>query len=63
VPSYGTVSRGWRVVQEVKRLNRFRRVAIFGVMIGEGRKGLEFMRNLARATGGLAVDGKGRRLG
>ena len=56
-------SRGGRVVLEIKRLNRFRRVVIHGVMLDDGKKGLEFMRDLAQATGGVAVDANGRRLG
>jgi HEAT repeat protein len=63
VPSYGTVSRGWRVVQEIRRSNRFRRVVVHGVMLGEGKKGREFMRELAGATGGFAVDAQGKPLG
>ncbi len=63
VPSYGTVSRGWRIVSELRRRNRFRRVVIFGVMLDGSKKGRKFMQDLTGAMGGQAVDARGRRLG
>ena len=52
VPSYGTVSRGWRIVQEIRRLHRWRRVVIHGIMLDDSKWGIQFMRDLAEATGG-----------
>lgn len=52
VPSRGRYDRGFRLVDEFVRLNRFRRVAIDAVLIGEKGADREFMESLASATGG-----------
>jgi HEAT repeat protein len=63
VPSFGTVKRDYRVLQEVRRLNRWRRVVIHTILLGEKGTDRRFMKELAALTGGQAVDGKGRPLG
>jgi len=62
VPSYGTVSRDFRVRQEVRRHNRWRRVAIHTVLLGTRGTDRRFMKRLASENGGIAVDGSGRPL-
>ncbi|MHC4931706.1 MAG: HEAT repeat domain-containing protein [Planctomycetota bacterium] len=63
VPSFGTVKRDYRVLQEVRRLNRWRRVVIHTILLGEKGTDRKFMKALAALTGGRAVDGKGCPLG
>ncbi|MCC7137769.1 MAG: hypothetical protein IT460_05000 [Planctomycetes bacterium] len=61
VPSMGTYDRGFRLVDELVRANRFRRVAVDTVLVGSKGTDREFMADLADATGGRFQDaGKGR---
>ena len=62
VPSYGTVARDFRVLQEVRRHNRWRRVVIHTILLGTKGTDRKFMASLAGATGGRAVDADGRSL-
>ena len=62
VPSYGTVSRDYRVLQEVRRHNRWRRVAIHTILLGSKGTDRKFMRSLAAQNGGIAVDAAGQPL-
>jgi HEAT repeat protein len=62
VPSYGTVARDFRVLQEVRRHNRWRRVVIHTILLGTKGTDRKFMAALAGATGGRAVDADGRSL-
>ena len=52
VPSRGAFDRPERVVAEFARWNRFRRVAVDTVLVGEARADREFMSSLSAATGG-----------
>ena len=61
-PSRGTVSREFRVRQEIQRLNRWRRVQINTILLGEKTVDRNFMKRLADGNGGVAVDGEGKRL-
>jgi hypothetical protein len=63
VPSYGTVSRDYRVLQEVRRANRWRRVATHTILLGSKGTDKKFMRSLARQNGGIAVGADGQPLG
>jgi len=63
VPSYGSVARDFRVLQEVSRHNRWRRVVIHTILLGSKGTDRKFMASLAAATGGRAVDADGRSLG
>lgn len=63
VPSYGSVARDFRVLQEVSRHNRWRRVVIHTILLGSKGTDRKFMSSLAAATGGRAVDADGRSLG
>ena len=63
VPSFGTVKRDYRILQEIRRLNRWRRVRIHTILLGKKGTDRKFMRDLAALTGGLAVDAEGRPLG
>ncbi len=60
VPSFGTVSRDFRVLQEVRRHNRWRRVAIHTILLGTRGTDRRFMSRLAAENGGVAVDGTGQ---
>ena len=62
VPSYGSVKRDYRVLQEVRRHNRWRRVAIHTILLGTKGTDRKFMRALAIQNGGHAVDAEGRSL-
>jgi len=62
VPSYGTVSRDYRVLQEVRRHNCWRRVAIHAILPVSKGTDRKFMRSLAAQNGGIAVDAAGQRL-
>ena len=63
VPSYGSVKRDYRVLQEVARANRWRKVVIHTILLGTRGTDKKFMRRLAEQTGGTAVDAEGRPLG
>jgi HEAT repeat protein len=52
VPSRGRFDRGFRLIDEFARLNRFRRVAVDTVLVGEKNADREFMESLAASTGG-----------
>ncbi|MEM8885710.1 MAG: hypothetical protein AAGD14_16715 [Planctomycetota bacterium] len=62
VPSYGTVSRDYRVRQEVRRVNRWRRVAIHTILLGTRGTDRKFMLALATENGGFAVGADGKPL-
>ncbi|MHC4955705.1 MAG: HEAT repeat domain-containing protein [Planctomycetota bacterium] len=62
VPSYGSVKRDYRVLQEVRRKNRWRRVAIHTILLGTKGTDRRFMRDLARENQGSAVDAEGQPL-
>jgi hypothetical protein len=51
-PSRGRYDRGFRLIDEFVRLNRFRRVTVDTVLVGEGGADKAFMEALATATGG-----------
>ncbi|MCZ6785538.1 MAG: HEAT repeat domain-containing protein [Planctomycetota bacterium] len=61
-PTRGTVSRDFRIRQEIRRLNRWRRVRINTILLGEKMVDRRFMERLADGNGGVAVDGEGKRL-
>ena len=56
VPSMGTYDRGFRLLDEFVRANRFRRVAVDTVLVGTKGADREFMSDLADATGGRFMD-------
>lgn len=56
VPSMGTYDRGFRLLDEFVRANRFRRVAVDTVLVGTKGADREFMADLADATGGRFMD-------
>ncbi|MBL9085845.1 MAG: hypothetical protein JNM10_01770 [Planctomycetia bacterium] len=56
VPSMGTYDRGFRLIDEFVRANRFRRVAVDTVLVGTKGADREFMADLADATGGRFMD-------
>jgi len=59
-PSRGRYDRGFRLIDELKRANRFRQVVIHTVLTGHDRADREFLEDLAQATGGRFSDaGKG----
>ncbi len=62
VPSYGSVKRDYRVLQEVRRHNHWRRVAIHTILLGKKGTDKKFMLALATQNGGQAVDADGRPL-
>jgi len=62
VPSYGTIKRDYRVLQEIRSSNRWRRVAIHTILLGSKGTDRKFMRNLAHENGGMAVGADGRPL-
>jgi hypothetical protein len=63
VPSFGTIKRDYRILQEIRRRNRWRRVVIHTILLGSKGTDREFMAQLAGEHGGTAVDAQGRRLG
>ena len=62
VPSYGTIKRDFRVLQEVRAKNRWRRVVIHTILLGSRGTDRKFMRALARDNGGVAMGSDGRPL-
>ena len=61
-PSRGRFDRGFRLIDELERANRFRRVVIHTVLTGRARADREFLEDLARSTGGRFRDaGSGSR--
>jgi hypothetical protein len=52
IPSRGRFDRGFRMIDEFVRANRFRRVTVDTVLVGEGGADKAFMTALAAATGG-----------
>jgi hypothetical protein len=56
VPSMGTYDRGFRLLDEWVRANRFRRVAVDTVLVGTKGTDREFMAALAEASGGRFQD-------
>jgi hypothetical protein len=52
----GTYDRGFRLLDEFVRANRFRRVAVDTVLVGTKGADREFMADLADATGGRFMD-------
>lgn len=64
VPSRGTYDRGDRLIEELAKANRFRRVAVDTVLVGTKGADRRFMQELADATGGRFQDAtKARRPG
>jgi hypothetical protein len=57
VPSMGTYDRGFRLVDEFVRANRFRRVAVDTVLVGKKGADRDFMQDLADGTGGAFQEG------
>jgi HEAT repeat protein len=55
-PSRGRFDRGFRLIDELERANRFRRVVIHTVLTGQERADREFLADLARSTGGRFSD-------
>ena len=55
-PSRGRFDRGFRLIDELRRENRFRRVVIHTVLTGRARADREFLEDLARSTGGRFSD-------
>jgi HEAT repeat protein len=51
-PSRGRYDRGFRLIDEFTRLNRFRRVTVDAVLVGENDTDRKFMEALAASTGG-----------
>jgi HEAT repeat protein len=62
VPSFGTVKRDYRIHQEIRKRNRWRRVVIHTILLGTKGTDRKFMQRLASDSGGVAVDVTGRRL-
>jgi HEAT repeat protein len=62
VPSFGTVTRDYRIHQEIRKRNRWRRVVIHTILLGARGTDRAFMKRLATDSGGVAVDADGRRL-
>jgi len=55
-PSRGRFDRGFRLIDELKRANRFRQVVIHTVLTGHARADLEFLEDLSASTGGRFSD-------
>jgi HEAT repeat protein len=55
-PSRGTYDRDFRLIQELAKENRFRRVVVHAVLAGTSGADREFMRELATSTGGRFTD-------
>ena len=55
-PSRGTYDRDFRLIMEIEKDNRFRRVAIHTVLVGDKGKDRKLMERLARMTGGRFAD-------
>lgn len=55
-PSRGTYDRDFRLIQELVRANRYRRVVVHTVLAGRARADRAFLEELALATGGRFSD-------
>lgn len=56
-PSRGRFDRGFRLIAELERANRFRQVVVHTVLTGHARADRAFLEDLARSTGGRFSDG------
>jgi HEAT repeat protein len=57
-PSRGKYDRGFRLIDEFVRVNRFRRVTVDTILVGENDADRGFMQSLAAATGGRMTEAR-----